>query len=313
MHLVDAQLAAPPPRRWSRLSPVSITTRSPSACSCAIASARRVLDRIGDAEQARQPAVDGDEHHRLALARAAPRRARPTAAASTPSSSSSARVAERDRAARRPCPSTPLPGQRLERPSPSPSGTPRSARAATIAAASGCSLPRSRLAASRSSSASSASPAATTDDEPRLALGQRARSCRRPACRPCASTSSASAFLISTPGRRAAAGRHHDRHRRRQAQRARAGDDQHRHRVDQRVRQPRLGPDSRPDDERDDGDRDDRRARSTPATTSASRWIGARLRCASPTMRTICASSVSAPTRSARITQRAGAVDGARR
>ena len=44
-------------------------------------------------------------------------------------------------------------------------------------------------------------------------------------------------------------------------------------------------------------------ARSTPATTSASRWIGARLRCASPTMRTICASSVSAPTRSARITK----------
>ena len=38
------------------------------------------------------------------------------------------------------------------------------------------------------------------------------------------------------------------------------------------------------------------------ATRSASRWIGARVRCASPTMRTICASSVSAPTRSARIT-----------
>ena len=39
-----------------------------------------------------------------------------------------------------------------------------------------------------------------------------------------------------------------------------------------------------------------------PDTWSASRWIGARLRCASPTMRTIRASSVSAPTRSARIT-----------
>ncbi len=39
----------------------------------------------------------------------------------------------------------------------------------------------------------------------------------------------------------------------------------------------------------------------TPATRSASRWMGARLRCASPTMRTICASTVSLPTRSARI------------
>ena len=38
-----------------------------------------------------------------------------------------------------------------------------------------------------------------------------------------------------------------------------------------------------------------------PATTSASFWIGARERCASLTMLTICASSVSAPTFSARI------------
>ena len=57
-----------------------------------------------------------------------------------------------------------------------------------------------------------------------------------------------------------------------------------------------------------DAPRDERDAR-RPATTagtkyaamrSASRWIGARLRCASPTIRTICASSVSLPTRSAR-------------
>ena len=38
-------------------------------------------------------------------------------------------------------------------------------------------------------------------------------------------------------------------------------------------------------------------------TTSASRWIGARVRWASPTIRTICASTVSLPTRSARITK----------
>ena len=40
-----------------------------------------------------------------------------------------------------------------------------------------------------------------------------------------------------------------------------------------------------------------------PDTLSASAWIGARERCASATMRTICASMVSWPTRSARISR----------
>ena len=40
-----------------------------------------------------------------------------------------------------------------------------------------------------------------------------------------------------------------------------------------------------------------------PDTVSASFWIGARERCASPTMRTIRASKVSLPTRSARMTK----------
>ena len=61
-----------------------------------------------------------------------------------------------------------------------------------------------------------------------------------------ASSSSASAFLISTPALRAAAGADHDRHRRRQAERARAGDDQHRHGADQRVREARLRARTRP-------------------------------------------------------------------
>ncbi len=46
---------------------------------------------------------------------------------------------------------------------------------------------------------------------------------------------------------RALAGGDHDRHRRGQAQRARAGDDQHRDRVDERVGHARLGADQRPD------------------------------------------------------------------
>ena len=40
-----------------------------------------------------------------------------------------------------------------------------------------------------------------------------------------------------------------------------------------------------------------------PATWSAMRWMGARLRCAAATMWTICESRVSAPTFSARITK----------
>ena len=101
----------------------------------------------------------------------------------------------------------------------------------------------------------------------------------------------------------AAPGAHHDRHRRREPERARARDDEHRNRIDERMRQPRLRPNERPRDERHD------RATTTTVgtnhadTVSASRWIGARDRCASLTMRTICASSVSAPTRCASITK----------
>ena len=51
------------------------------------------------------------------------------------------------------------------------------------------------------------------------------------------------------------------------------------------------------------GDADHRRARTRPATWSARRWIGARLRWASATSCTMRASSVSLPTRSARITK----------
>ena len=45
----------------------------------------------------------------------------------------------------------------------------------------------------------------------------------------------------------------HDRHRRRQPERARAGDDQHRDRVHQGIGQPRLRPDKAPDDKCRDG------------------------------------------------------------
>ncbi len=49
-------------------------------------------------------------------------------------------------------------------------------------------------------------------------------------------------FFDQHTGRRTTPRAHHDRHRRRQAQRTRAGDDQHRHGIDQRIGQLRLRP-----------------------------------------------------------------------
>ncbi len=55
------------------------------------------------------------------------------------------------------------------------------------------------------------------------------------------------------PHRRALARRHHDRHRGRESKRARAGDDEHRDRVDHRVGHGRLRTDRGPHDKRHDG------------------------------------------------------------
>ena len=112
---------------------------------------------------------------------------------------------------------------------------------------------------------------------------------------------------------RAPADAHHDRHRRGQAQRARAGDDQHRDGVDERVGQPRLRAPAAPTPRTSR-----RRRRRRPARTQPRRGrrrAGSARGCAAPreTMRTICASSVSPPTRSARITKLPVAVDRAAR
>ena len=103
-------------------------------------------------------------------------------------------------------------------------------------------------------------------------------------------------------GLRRATGRHHDRHRRGQTERTGTGDDQHRHRVDHRDR-------STTDQGRTRPRRRRWRARSASTastnqklTLSASRCIGARERCACATSCTICASTVSEPTLSARMT-----------
>ena len=168
-----------------RLSPVSMTMRMPSALQRLRAPRGVVgLDRIGDGDDAGQPAVDRDEHRRSRRRARSSSASASSAPASTPSSSSSARVAERDARAARPCRVTPLPvgesklvglGQRRAR---------ARAAAATIAAASGCSLPRSTLAASRSSSASSKPSARHDRDDASACPRSACRSCRRPACRP---------------------------------------------------------------------------------------------------------------------------------
>ena len=92
-----------------------------------------------------------------------------------PSSSSSAAVADRDRRGPRRVPSTPLPVSdsnvsdvgRIAARAPRPP--------ATIAAASGCSLARSRLAARRSELGLVLARRRDDRDEPRLAFGERAR------------------------------------------------------------------------------------------------------------------------------------------
>ena len=72
---------------------------------------------------------------------------------------------------------------------------------------------------------------------------------------PVLSTTSVSTFsmhlerfriLDQHAGLRAASRPHHDRNRSRQPQRARTSNDQHRHRIDQRMRQPRLRPEQTP-------------------------------------------------------------------
>ena len=130
------------------------------------------------------------------------------------------------------------------------------------------------------------------------------RSCRPPACRPSRSSSSASALRISTPACAPRPIADHDRHRRREPERARAGDDQHRDGVDQRVGQARLGAEPAPRATKvSAGDRHHRRHE--PAGDRVGEPLDRRaaaLRLGRPSA-TICASSVSAPTRSARMTK----------
>ena len=265
-----------------RLSPVSITTRSPSSCKRASASGVVAFTGSAIAITPASRAVDGDEHHRRALLRSslrlAPQRARVDAelARNVALPSATARALDRARDA--------LAGRRVEVRRRRRAASPRSCAAATIAAASGCSLARSSAGGEAQH------------------VGFRHAPSRRPRRSRCglpsvsvpvlsttsvstfSSRSSASAFLISTPGLRAAPDADHDRHRRREAERARAGDDQHRHGGDQAVGEARLRAPDAPRRRTPATATASTAGTNQPATRSASRWIGARLRCASATI-----------------------------
>ena len=150
-------------------------------------------------------------------------------------------------------------------------------------------------------------------DEARLALGQRARLVDDERV-DLLERLERLGVLDEHARRRAAAGADHDRHRRREAERARAGDDEHRDGVDERVREARLGPERAP-----------RRRTSTTATSDDGGHEARRDHVGEPLDRRAAAlrladhahdlreQRVACPTRSARITKRAGAVDGRRR
>ena len=132
----------------------------------------------------------------------------------------------------------------------------RSVAARTIADARGCSLKRSRLAASRRSSSSPTPTAfnATTRGLPSVSVPVLSTTT-------CRLLQALERFRIFDQNARlrAAPDADHDRHRRRQTERARAGDDQHRHRRDQAIGHAWFWTPDRPGGEGGDGCGDDER------------------------------------------------------
>ena len=176
----------------------------------------------------------------------------------------------------------------------------RSRAAARMAAASGCSLDCSSEAAMRSTSCSVKVPTGTiltTRGFPSVSV-------------PVLSMTSVSDLLQSFQRfggldehaeRGALADADLDRHRRGQPERAWAGDDEHGDRRDQPVGEGRRQGPRSPRRRRRAARPRSPRERNRAETRSAMRWIGARLRCASATMATMRASTVSAPIFSARM------------
>ena len=224
------------------LSPVSITiAQARRRAAARIASGVDALIGSATPTSPASVAVDGDEHDRLPVARSASAALGERRRSSTPWSLHQRGVAEqrprgRRRRPRRPCPVTDskLVGGGTATPAlRAPADDRRGQR--MLAAL----LERRRPGAARRASVE---PSAATIARARgLPFGQRAGLVddqRVDLLEPLE--------RLGVPDQHAAvgaaAGADHDRHRRRQAERAGAGDDQHRHGADQRMRQPRLGP-----------------------------------------------------------------------
>ena len=213
------------------------------------------LHRVGDGDEAGERAVDRDRHHRLAgvaagvgLRAEAGRRCR----ARPSSGRCRARPRGRRRGRARPGRSAPRSRRSARAPCRAPRRRGRSPRRAGA---------RSRArgwrrgAAPRASSWPGAGSTAASSGLPRVSVPVLSTTSVSTA----AKVSSASASRTSTPGLRAAPGGRHDRDRRREAERAGAGDDQHRDRRDQRVGERRRRAPDRPGDEGEHGDGDHRR------------------------------------------------------
>ena len=263
---------------------------------------RRRLDRIGDREDAGKLAIDRDVDRPSRRRRAAVRPARPADRVSMPSDRQEIRIAETARALPSTLPIAPLPVGESKSCSAPDRQIALSRGARRSRRASGCSLARSTLAASRSSSASSNPAAATiattfglpSVSVPGLVDDQRVdllHALQR------------FGILDQDAGLGAAADADHDRHRRGEAERAGAGDDQDADGRNQAEREPRLRTEQRPGAEGERRRRRSRRARTSrqPGRPGAGSARGERCACA--TICTICASSVSRPTFSARMTK----------
>ena len=277
----------------------------------ASASGRRLLDRVGDGRRA--PAGRPSTATNTTVCpsrRRLPRPARRDRPGSTPERSEELRVAERDR---RPStlPATPCPGHRLGSPPPARSASPRSARRRDDGRRERMLAPPLEARGQAQELGLVVARQGHDGDEPRLALGERARLVDDERV-DLLQHLERLGVLDEHARRRAAPGADHDRHRRREPERARAGDDQHRDGVDQRIGEPRLGPERSPR-------RRSAQHRDAPARPARSRprrgrpGAGSARGCAGP--RPPCGRSARAasrrPTRSARITKAPGAVDGA--
>ena len=198
LDLVDAELARRPPAAVVRLSPVSMTMRMPSARRLVERRRRRRLDRIGDGDDAGGLAVDGDEHAPSRRRAAAPRPALRRASASTPRSCSSSALPS---ATARPStvPVTPLPVTDAKSVDVAAARARARCAAATIAAASGCSLDAFEAGAQATARRPRRSPAAGTTATTRGLPSVSVPVLSTTSVSTFSMRSSASAFLISTP------------------------------------------------------------------------------------------------------------------